>query len=292
MKQILHVLHPFVVFFLHAMLIASISRAEDSASPSVDDFAQVNEGRYQVFAQSGHQMARQVNLFMNKMLRQYETFFNNQTDKRTARVVVFNKSADFRQYATAAIGQPHPWLAGYCKPSTDAAGNRSFELVVFENAAVWPTLAHEGFHQFLAYELGPRIPVWLNEGLAQYFETSHFLGSTFVVGNPDFGKLRQVQALIKSGLAPPLKEIVQWTPASFYSRAGIAYPMSWALAYYCLKSNHDPTVATEFHRYLDAVKAGGDDLPKAQERFAQDSQRWQSDFNDSFLHLSDAMGLQ
>ena len=175
---------------------------------------------------------------------------------------------------------------------TDSAGNRSFELVVYQSGTVWPTLAHEGFHQFLAYELGQKIPIWLNEGMAQYFETSHFLGSTFVVGGVNFTKLQQVQLLIKSGKAPPLKDIIEWNPSTFYSRAEIAYPMSWALTYYLLKSGHDPSVSMEFRRYLQAVKAGGSDFQSAQERLSQGCQRWQADFNDSFLHLGDSIGLQ
>jgi hypothetical protein len=273
-----------------AAFVATASGAEDTAT--VETFAQVNEGRYQVFAQGGHQMAFQVNMFMNEMLRQYEKYFNNETLKRTARVVVFSDNQDFRQYATTAMGHPHPWLQGYCKPMTDAAGNRSFELVVYQSGSVWPTLAHEGFHQFLAYELGPRIPVWLNEGMAQYFETSHYLGSTFDVGGVNFAKLQQVQTLIKSGKAPRLQEIIQWNPATFYGQAGIAYPMSWALVYYFLKSNQNPAASGEFRQYLQAVKAGGNDLQNAQERLLQDCQRWQADFEESFMRLGSQLGLQ
>ena len=279
-----------IPFLILAAFVAATGDAEDGVS--IETFAQVNEGRYQVFAQGGHQMAFQVNMFMNEMLRQYETYFNNVTLKRAARVVVFSNNQDFRQYATAAIGHPHPWLQGYCKPMTDSAGNSSFELVVYQSGAVWPTLAHEGFHQFLAYELGPRIPVWLNEGMAQFFETSHYLGSTFDVGSVNFSKLQQVQALIRSGKSPRLNEIIGWNPATFYGHAEIAYPMSWALVYYLLKSNQHPAASAEFRQYLQAVRAGGDDLQNAQERLSQSCQRWQSDFEESFMRLGNQMGLQ
>jgi Protein of unknown function (DUF1570) len=277
-----------VLLIVLAMFVAAaapLARAEDGAMPAVADFPAVGEGRYQVFAQSGHQMAYEVNMFMNEMLRQYETYFNNDAFKSGARVVVFDNIPDFHRYATTALGTPHAWLAGYCQPKTDAAGNRSFELVVYQSPSLWSTLAHEGFHQFLDYELGRKIPVWLNEGMAQYFETSFYMGSTFNVGRVNRSKLLLAQILIHGGKAPPLKQMVQWTPQEFYDNADIAYPISWAFVYYLLKSDHDPTVALEFHRYLQAVKSGGDDFKTAQERLAQDCARWQSDFEDYILHL-------
>ena len=260
------------------------ARAQHGAGLAVDDFSQVNDGRYQVLAESGHQMAYEVNMFMNEMLRQYETYFNNAAFKSGARVVVFDNVPDFHRYATTALGAPHDWLAGYCQPKTDASGNRTFELVVYQSPSLWSTLAHEGFHQFLDYELGRKIPTWLNEGMAQYFETSFFTGPTFHVGQVSRYKLMEAQILIRGGKAPPLKQIIQWTPQEFYGNAPVAYPMSWAFVYYLLKSERDPTVSLEFNRYLRAIKSGGD-FKDAQERMLQNCARWQADFEDYVLHL-------
>jgi uncharacterized protein DUF1570 len=274
-----------VLLIVLSVAVPVAVQAEEDTGPAVADFSSVNDGRYQVFAQSGHQMAYEVNMFMNEMLRQYESYFNNAAFKSGARVVVFNNIPDFRRYATTALGAPHAWLAGYCQPKTDASGKRCFDLVVYQSPSLWSTLAHEGFHQFLDYELGHKIPVWLNEGMAQYFETSFYTGSTFHVGQVSRSKLVMAQILIHGGKAPLLKQIVRWTPNEFYDNAEVAYPMSWAFVYYMLKSDHDPTVALEFHRYLQAVRSGGDDFKTAQETMARDSARWQADFEDYILHL-------
>lgn len=265
---------------------AAAGRAEDDSGVSVADFASVDEGRYQVFAQGGHQMAYEVNLFMNEMLRHYEEYFNNQAFKAGARVIVFDNSADFRRYATNAFGTPHPWLAGYCQWKTDAAGNRFCELVVLNGTYVWATLAHEGFHQFVVYELGGQIPVWLNEGLAQYFETSYFTGSTFHVGQINRTRMVEAQMLIKNRQAPTLAQLVRMDPATFYADPNTNYPMSWAFVFYLATSNRGPSVQSEFRSYLQDMRWGGDSLKSAQERFAQDGERWQTDFEEFVLHLS------
>jgi hypothetical protein len=99
-------------------------------------------------------------------------YFQNWSGKDGARVVVFDNVDDFRKYAGGAVPLTHAGLAGYCHLKTDEAGNQFYELVTYESQNLWRVLAHEGFHQFIGYELGQQIPMWLNEGMAQYFETS------------------------------------------------------------------------------------------------------------------------
>jgi len=46
----------------------------------------------------------------------------------------------------------------------------------------WHTVQHEGFHQFAHSVIGGKMPVWLDEGLAEYFGESIFTGDGFVTG--------------------------------------------------------------------------------------------------------------
>jgi len=146
-------------------------------------------------------------------------------------------------------------------------------------------LAHEGFHQFIGYELGQQIPIWLNEGMAQYFETCYNIGTHFYVGQISRNKLLYAQALIVNKQAPPLAQMIQWDRATFYANANVAYPMSWALVYYLLNSNNDRFEQSEFRRYLQDLKVGKDDVKSLQRRFGSNSNHWQSDFEDYILHL-------
>ena len=221
------------------LTITSVTRAQDTTAPSIANFANVTQGRYQVFAQGGHQLAFEVNMFMNEMLRQYEKFFNNWSGKAGARVIVFDNVTDFRNYAGNVVSLTHAGLAGYCHLKTDEAGNQFYEVVTYQDANLWRVLAHEGFHQFIGYELGLQIPTWLNEGTAQYFETSFITGSHFNVGQVSRNKLLYAQALILNKKGPPIAQLVTWDQATFYANANVAYPMSWALVYYLLNSNND-----------------------------------------------------
>src|SRR5688572_12857032 len=43
-------------------------------------------------------------------------------------------------------------------------------------------IQHEGFHQFAYSRFGNDLPVWLNEGLAEFFGESLVIGDTFIIG--------------------------------------------------------------------------------------------------------------
>lgn len=262
-----------------------MAHGQDASGPSIADFTNVTQGRYQVFAQGGRQMGLEVNMFMNVMLGQYEKFFNNWSGKVGARVVVFNNTGDFRRYAGDVVSMTHAGLAGYCHLKTDEAGNQFYELVTYQDQNLWHVLAHEGFHQFIGYELGQQIPTWLNEGMAQYFETSFNIGSRFYVGQISRSKLMIAQYLIINKKAPPLAQMIQWDRATFYANANVAYPMSWALVYYLLNSNNDRFEQSEFRRYLQDLKLGKDDIKSLQRRFGTDIDHWQAGFEDYILHL-------
>ena len=266
-------------------LAATQLRAQDYGGPAVADFANVTRGRYQVFAQGGRQMALEVNMFMNDMLGRYEKFFNNWSGKAWSRVVVFDNPDDFRRYAGSVVSMTHAGLAGYCHFMTDEAGNQFYELVTYQDANLWRVLAHEGFHQFVGYELGQQIPMWLNEGMAQFFETSFGTGSRFNVGQVSQQKLMLAQYLIINKKAPPLGQLIQWDRTTFYANANVSYPMSWALVTYLLNSNNDRFQQSQFRRYMQDLKMGKDDLRSFQNRFGRDSNQWQSDFEDYILHL-------
>ncbi len=268
-----------------AVTTATVLLAQDSGAPSIADFPNVTQGRYQVFSQGGRQLGLEVNMFMNAILGQYEKFFNNGSMIDGARVIVFNNTDDFRKYAGGAVSLTHAGLAGYCHLKTDEAGNQFYELVTFESQSLWRVLAHEGFHQFIGYEQGQQIPIWLNEGMAQYFETSFIIGSEFHVGQVSRSKLLYAQALIVNKQAPPLSQLIQWDRATFYANANVAYPMSWALVYYLVNSHAERFGQSDFRRYMQDLKYGQDDIRSFQRRFGADIDHWQADFENYILHL-------
>jgi hypothetical protein len=270
-----------------AVATANVLLAQDTGAPNIADFPRVGDtgSRYQVLCQNSRQLALEVNGFMTAILGQYEKYFQNWSAKDAARVIVFDNAEDFRKYAGGAVSLTHAGLAGYCHLKTDEAGNQFYELVTYESQNLWRVLAHEGFHQFIGYEQGQQIPIWLNEGMAQYFETSFIIGSQFHVGQVSRSKLLYAQALIVNKQAPPLSQLIQWDRATFYANANVAYPMSWALVYYLVNAHDERFGQSEFRRYMQDLKYGQDDIRSFQRRFGADIDHWQADFENYILRL-------
>jgi hypothetical protein len=270
-----------------ATLLTSIAFAQDQpAPPDITKFTNVTRGQYQVFADTDTLTATEVNGFMNQMLAQYSRYFSNWALKDGARIVVFANGDDFRAYADELTGMPtHSGLAGYCHLKTDEDGNTFYELVTFVHDNLWQVLAHEGFHQFLGYELGSQVPVWLNEGLAQYFETSYVQFGKLRTGIINARKLRAAQALIRSRKAPSIGELLAMDRDTFYSNGQVTYPTSWALVYYLITRDGSTYSSSRFRRYLQDLKLNQNQLLSFQRRFGRDGFQWQSDFERYVLNL-------
>lgn len=94
----------------------------------------------------------------------------------------------------------------------------------------WHVIQHEAFHQYLAAKLGYEIPVWLNEGLAEYFSESMFTGDTFVSGVVPPWRLKRLQDSLKDGSLPSVAELVEMSHVRWNAQLRQEnYDMAWSL---------------------------------------------------------------
>lgn len=105
---------------------------------------------------------------------------------------------------------------------------------------------HESTHALLHAWL-PSVPLWLDEGLAEYFEAPR---GERAGGNPHLATL---QAMIRFGQIPRLEELEKLTAIDDMGRD--EYRDAWAWTHFML---HGPREAgEELHRYLDDLATGG-----------------------------------
>lgn len=75
------------------------------------------------------------------------------------------------------------------------------------------TLYHEGFHAFLDQflfdeKLVKKVPLWLNEGLAQYFEEARVEGSRLVLGQENRRKIAFLRKASREGKLVPMAKML------------------------------------------------------------------------------------
>lgn len=108
---------------------------------------------------------------------------------------------------------------------------------------LFETLYHEAFHAYLANFVYPpdqaAVPRWLNEGLAQIFETAIIEAGELRVGHAETARLKRVKEAVRKNQLIPLPELLRSEAkhflvahASDQQSSDRYYLNSWALAFF------------------------------------------------------------
>ena len=117
------------------------------------------------------------------------------------------------------------------------------------------TIQHEYVHQLVQHNL-PRVPLWFNEGLAEYYSTFAVDSGVAVVGRPVERHLRWLSAHPRFSLDEVLAATRESAAEHGSEAAGQLYAVSWLLVHYLLSGDADRLDATAELLYL---LAGGED---------------------------------
>jgi hypothetical protein len=187
-----------------------------------------------------------------------------------------DQKSDLDRFLNTAKDQRQKILAA------EAANDRAFDTATKQLFAI---LYHEAFHAYAGSYAFPdrELPRWINEGLAQIFETAVVEGGELRVGHADPERLKTVRDWMKAD-GDKLLSIVdlaktdqngfvaKHTDAKAASER--AYAASWAAMHYLLFARN--AVGNErFIKYLADLKAGRDAIETLEQWIDQSP----SDFN-------------
>jgi len=123
-------------------------------------------------------------------------------------------------------------------------------------------LQHEGFHQFAWHTIGPGLPVWLNEGLAQYFENGVLHDGGMTLGLSSGPTIQAVRSAIGSGDAMSMIAMMritndQWaqTLQRNPERASLMYAQAWSVVYFLI-NGQDGVHKPKLIEYLQRLSEG------------------------------------
>lgn len=123
-------------------------------------------------------------------------------------------------------------------------------------------LQHEGFHQFAVDHISSKMPVWLNEGLAEYFEDGLLTDKGLRVGFANARRLSSIKAAMKRGKMVPLDKLLkmsgkQWreTLIGDPDQSELLYDQAWSFVYF-LSQEKQGKYQKSLVNYMKKVRAG------------------------------------
>lgn len=125
---------------------------------------------------------------------------------------------------------------------------------------------HEYFH-YLVKSAGLRLPLWINEGLADFWSTAKFKDDSTEVGRPLSHRLSP----LREARRIPFERLMRVNGLSpEYRRPGLKpllYGEAWAIVHYAMLGDESGERTKQLSRYLAAVTQGEESLAAARAAF-------------------------
>lgn len=97
----------------------------------------------------------------------------------------------------------------------------------------WRIIQHEGFHQFAVAVIGGDLPIWVNEGLAEYFGESIFTGDGYVTGVVPPQRLARLKRWIDEGNTLSIQAMMKLRHETWNVRLSLVdYDQAWSMVYF------------------------------------------------------------
>jgi FimV-like protein len=247
-------------YLITLLLVLLISVSVPATTQTRDSWRSVRTNNLFVIGNADPDKLRQVAVWLE--------FFHSAFGKLVSRnvldssvpttVILFRDEASFMPFKPLYQGRPAN-LVGFFQPGDDV--NYIAMSLDPRERDPFSIAFHEYVHLHLRDNV-PNVPLWLNEGLAEFYGSLQFSGSEAVLGTP-LGYLR----LLRSEALLPLKTLLSIDARSPHyneqDKTGIFYGQSWALVHYLMLGG-GPARQGQFKRFLSLISRG-DAAAKAME---------------------------
>ena len=232
------------------------------ASAQFEDVKAVNSRFYTIHTDLSREEVGPIAAHMDAIFQQYTQRFAGFRSRRRGSMPLYL----FKERDT--------YLAFMQRVGIDASGSGGMFFVMpdAQGLATWTdgrgrrelyeVLQHEGFHQFAYDYIGPALPVWVNEGIAQYYEDAIIVGSRMKMGLANARRIDLVKRAIENSGTIPVQELTTMTGNVWAAalrgnpeRASLQYAQSWSIVYFLIHAE-DGKYQSAFIRYLNLVSNG------------------------------------
>ncbi|HEU4520968.1 MAG TPA: DUF1570 domain-containing protein [Thermoanaerobaculia bacterium] len=190
-----------------------------AASPSFTLISSADETRTK-------QIAETLETVAGALRRVHPRFDARFTDTT---VFVFNRRRDSQPYFELLLNQPRTTAPGAFVVQSN--GTAAIVIDSGRPLATDRTVKHELMHNILAAS-GTRLPLWLEEGIAEYFSTTVVRGDSVIIGRPIISHYR----LLRLRGVLPVEDILGARHGAAAASHPLFYPQCWALVEWMMRT--------------------------------------------------------
>ena len=228
------------------------------------DMTEFRSRRYDVVTDLPAEQARQIAMHMDKVFDEYVRrlaragFRAKSTDRMN--LYLFDSAETYQsQLATKGINATGSGGMFFVRSGESGlatfVGGRPYNDMI-------ATLQHEGFHQFAYLRIGSNLPIWANEGLAEYFGDALLVRGRFVMGQVDARRLATVRKSIEDETSYGFGELLNMSSQQWLAnvnsrdkRAHLMYDQSWAIVHFLVHGQRE-RFQPAFMAYLQQIHKG------------------------------------
>ncbi len=236
--------------------------ASSASTPQAPDSYTIRSKHYEIASNLTRDELRDFATHMDAVFTAFDSMFSSFRTKNAKRVRLF-LWADREDYIA------HGLTLGV---NLSASGGVFFRRGGEAGLSTWvrdrpinsvhEVLQHEGLHQFAHLRFGDTLPLWVNEGLAVYFQEAPLVRGKLMNGVVPRHRVEEIRAGVESGLAFGFDEIIGITSQQWWNvmnqqphRASIMYTQSWSLIHFLIHADGGK-YRRLFENYLRRISQG------------------------------------
>ena len=195
-------------------------------------------------------------------------------------IVMFPDAESFHQYAAVSTGNNNPNTGGYYSTLTNEAVTYTYP----DDARTMEVARHESTH-VIAMGIMGKMPLWLNEGLAEYFSKLGVRSQFSQVGvHKEW--LQLARATVESGYPNRFAEFLKLEPDGWRNaNEANHYALAWSLVYYMLGTAQGKQalgkmmrqMAEQYCQPLDSAEALARSYPGGLNALEKELRAWLAD---------------
>jgi hypothetical protein len=266
-----------IILVLPFIALAASARADDR-SPPPPAMPGFDTRYYLIYSDLPDDAVREAAVRMTHMAEEYRARTADFSGQITEKMpfYLFSTAADYY-----AAGGRQGTAGFYNGVALMAVAGRQF------NGGTWHIVQHEGFHQFAAAVISRDLPIWVNEGLAEYFGEAVFTGDSFVSGVIPGWRMMRLRDEMDKGKLMNVGDMTRLSHEQWNAQLSLAnYDLAWSMVQF-LAHGENGRYQQAFGRYMWLLSHNTPPQKAWAQTFGDDSRGFQQNWEAYWRSLPD-----